>query len=210
MSAKVRIRVAPMLPYTQDFAKIPDGAAPSGWVNTQGKFLVKTIQGEKVLAKVNDKASPLFARGNAYLAEPGLRDYTIQCDVMGTQVGKDKPDIGVVVNRYTLMLQGNIQKLRIVSWPALPRVDETIDFPWGAGRWYTLKATTEKKGDKMVVKGKCWERGTPEPQNWSVELTDAYPNTEGAPALYGYVLGIPPAGGPGTEVYYANVRVSKN
>src|SRR5205085_4806208 len=52
-SAKVRVRVAPTLPYMQDFAKIPDGAAPSGWVNTQGKFLVKTVDGQKVLAKVN-------------------------------------------------------------------------------------------------------------------------------------------------------------
>jgi len=211
LSGKARVRVAPTLPYTQDFAKVPDGAYPGGWVNTQGKFLVKTLdKGEKVLAKVNDKASPLIARGNAYIGEPTLSDYTIQCDVMGTKVGGDMPDVGVVANRYTLMLQGNIQKLRLVSWSALPRVDETIEFAWQPGTWYSLKLTSEMKGGKMTLKGKCWPRDEKEPQKWTVELADAYPNTEGAPALYGYVLGIPPAGGPGTDIYYANVRVSKN
>jgi outer membrane protein assembly factor BamB len=207
---KARVRVAPTLPYSQDFAKVPDGAVPGGWVNTQGKFRVTTLKdGEKVLAKVNDKASPLIARGNAFIGMPGLRDYTIESDVMGTQVGTDMPDVGVVANRYTLMLQGNIQKLRIVSWSALPRVDSTVDFDWKPGTWYHLKLTAEVKGGKALVKGKCWPRGQDEPSNWTVTLTDAFPNEEGAPALYGYVTGIP-EGGAGTDIYYANVRITPN
>src|SRR5207245_1433384 len=63
--AKARVRVVPLLPYRQDFEKVPDGAVPGGWINTQGKFVVATINGNKVLRKVNNKASPLFARGNA-------------------------------------------------------------------------------------------------------------------------------------------------
>ena len=101
---------------------------PGGWVNTQGKFLVATVQGEKVLKKVNDKGSPLIARGNAYIGMPNLTNYTIECDVMGTQVGPDLPDMGIVANRYTLIMAGNIQKLRITSWDALPRIDKSIPF----------------------------------------------------------------------------------
>jgi hypothetical protein len=139
-----------------------------------------------------------------------MHDYTIECDVMGTQVGADLPDMGVVANRYTLYLAGNIQKLRLNTWSALPRVDRTIEFPWQANTWYRLKLTTEVKGGKALVKGKCWPRDQGEPESWTVELSDAYPNTEGSPALYGYVQGIPENGGTGTDVYYDNVRVTAN
>ncbi len=210
LTATVRVRVAPVLPYTQDFEKIADGGVPGGWVNTQGKFKVKTLKdGSKVLAKVNDKASPLLARGNAYMAMPGLSDYTVEADVMGTRVGGDLPDVGIGADRYTFYLAGNIQKLRLNSWSALPRVDRTIEFPWQPDTWYRLKLTSEVHGGKGVIKGKCWPRGKDEPKEWTIELHDAYPNIEGAPTLYGYVTGIP-EGGAGTEVYYDNVRVTPN
>jgi hypothetical protein len=202
--------VVPKLPYTPDFNKLPDGTVPGGWVNTQGKFKIVTLDGGKVLAKVNNNASPLISRGNAYIGTPDMHDYTIECDVMGTQVGKDMPDMGIVANRYSLYLAGNIQKLRLNTWSALPRVDRTIEFPWKPGTWYSLKLTTEVKGGKAVVKGKIWERGQAEPKKWTVELEDDYPNEVGAPALYGYVQGIPEGGGPGTDIYYDNVRITAN
>jgi outer membrane protein assembly factor BamB len=210
LTAQARVRVAPTLPYTQDFAKIPDGAVPGGWVNTQGKFLVATVPGgEKVLRKVNDKGSPLVARGNAYIGMPTLKNYTIESDVMGTKVGDDLPDMGVVANRYTLVLAGNIQKLRITSWDALPRIDRTINYPWQPNVWYRLKLTTEVNGDTAVVKGKCWQRGQPEPAEWTIHVSDSRANHEGSPALYGYVTGIPNVG-PGTDIFYAHVRVTPN
>jgi outer membrane protein assembly factor BamB len=223
LTGKARVRVAPTLPYEQDFSKVPEGAVPGGWVNTAGKFKVVTLKdGEKVLSKVNTIASPLIYRGNAYIGTPDMHDYTIECDVMGTavladvEVGGNKeksqvlPDVGVVANRYTLYLAGNIQKLRLSSWSALPRVDRTIPFAWQADKWYRLKLTAEVKGGKGLIRGKCWERGQSEPAQWTIELTDDFPNTEGAPALYGYAQGIPEGGGPGTEVYYDNVRITPN
>lgn len=206
---RARVRVAPVLPYTQDFSKVPDGAVPAGWVNTQGKFVVATVDGEKVLRKVNDKASPLIARGNAFIGLPTLKDYTIESDVSGTKVGTDLPDMGIVANRYSLILAGNIQKLRLVSWDALPRVDQTIPFKVEPGVWYRLKLTTDIKDGKGIIKGKAWDRTQPEPKDWTVELIDPRPIGEGSPALYAYVTGIlPPAAG--TEVYFDNVRITPN
>jgi outer membrane protein assembly factor BamB len=205
---RARVRVAPVLPYSQDFSKIPDGAVPGGWVNTQGKFLVKTVNGEKVLAKVNDKASPLIARGNAFIGLPTDKDYTIEADVQGAKVGDELPDMGVVANRYTLLLEGNIQRLRLVSWDALPRVDQTVPFNVEPDVWYRLKLTVEVQGDKGTIKGKAWPRDKSEPKDWLI-LHDPRPNTEGAPALYGYVKGITESH-PGTEVYFDNVRITAN
>ncbi len=209
LTAKARVRVAPKLPYKQDFEKIPDGAVPGGWVNTQGKFLVATVDGNKVLKKVNDKASPLLARGNAYIGLPTLKDYTIACDVMGTKKGDDLPDMGIVANRYTLSLAGNVQKLRIVSWDALPRIDQTISYPWQPKVWYRLKLTVEVEGDKAVVRGKVWPRDQKEPEAWTVEVTDSRPNREGSPALYGYVTGIL-EGQPGNDIFYDNLVITPN
>jgi outer membrane protein assembly factor BamB len=252
ISGTARVRVVPRLPYVEDFAKIPDGGVPPGWVNCAGKFLVASVSDgkdktNKVLRKVNDKSNPSFSRGNTYFGLPSMKDYTIEADLMGTKVlvkgkvaeeegkeaapegkgkkgaagGKEKepeagaegkeymPDMGIVANRYTLMLAGNIQKLRIVSWSALPRVDETISWAWKPGVWYRMKLTVETRGDTAVIRGKVWPRDQAEPAEWTIETTDSRPNTEGCPALYGYVTGITDVA-PGNDIYYDNVRVTSN
>src|SRR5262249_8317974 len=112
-------------------------------------------------------------------------------------------------NRYTLFLVGNTQQLRLVSWEAIPRIDQTISFPWKSGVWYTMKLTTIVKGDKAIVRGKVWPRGQPEPKDWTVELENPTPNREGAPGLYTYALGVA-EDEPGTAVHYMNVRVESN
>lgn len=208
LTARARVRVAPKYPYAQDFEKVPDGAVPGGWVNTQGKFYVKTLKdGNKVLAKVTDKASPLLARGNAYIGEPTDKDYIVQADLMGGKMGDDLPDMGIVVNRYTFMLAGKLQKLRLNSWDALPRLDRTIRFEWQPDTWYTMKLAFEAQGDKAVIRGKIWKKGEAEPDKWTIEVTDPVPVREGAPALYGYVTGIL-EGGHGTDIYYDNVSIT--
>jgi outer membrane protein assembly factor BamB len=209
LTGLARVRVAPLLPYTQDFSKVPEGRAPAGWANTQGKFVVEMKNGAKVLKKTNIIPSPLVARANAYIGMPDLTDYTIQADVMGTQKGKDVPDLGVVANRYTLKIEGETKGLRLVSWEAIPRIDKTIGTNWKPNVWYTMKLTVDVKGDKALVRGKFWERGKPEPKDWTVELEDPTPNREGSPALFALSTGID-AGSPGNEVFFANVSVTPN
>ncbi|MCS7045669.1 MAG: PQQ-like beta-propeller repeat protein, partial [Gemmataceae bacterium] len=204
---RARVRVAPVLPYFQDFEKVPDGAVPGGWVNAQGKFLVKTVAGEKVLAKVNDKASPLIAKGNAYITMPTTANYTIEADIMGQAAQNSLPKMGVVASRYTLYLEGNEGKLRLNSWEAIPRVDKTVPFAMEPGTWYRFKLSVETLGGKTSIKGKVWPRAAAEPEAWLV-LHDPRPNTEGSAALYGYVTGNTADGVLGTEIYYDNVRIT--
>jgi outer membrane protein assembly factor BamB len=210
LTAKARVRVPPRPPYREDFEKLPNGAVPGGWVNAQGKLLVTTMKdGNKVLKKVNNKASPLFARGIAFLGMPDLGDYTIQADVMGTKVNDNLPEMGIVANRYSLVLAGNVQKLRILSWDALPRVEETINWPWQPKVWYTMKLTVTVKGNKGLIRGKVWPAGEKEPEKWSIEFTDPRPDATGSPGLYGYVTGIVEEQ-PGTDIFYDNVSVMPN
>jgi outer membrane protein assembly factor BamB len=209
LTAHCRVRVVPKLPYAPDFSKVPLARTPAGWINTQGKFEVKAVGGRNVLAKRTDNANPLVARAYAFMGRPTMSDYTIEADVQGTAVGGDLPDLGIVANRYNLMLMGATQSLRIGSWENKPRVDKTIGFTWKPGLWYHMKLTTEITGTKALVRGKIWEREKDEPKEWTIEYTDETPNTEGSPALYGNATGILP-GKTGCEIYYDNVKVTPN
>jgi outer membrane protein assembly factor BamB len=209
LTGEARVRVAPTLPLAADFSKVPEGRTPGGWVNTQGKFAVVKEGDKSVLKKTATNASPLVARANAYIGTPNLTDYTIQADVMAKKVRDDMADAGVVANRYTLVLIGNTQTLRLISWDAIPRVDKTIAYPWKPGEWYTLKLTCEVQGDKAHVRGKVWERGQAEPKEWTVEFTDPLPNREGAPALFANATGIL-QGQTGAEAFFDNVKITPN
>src|SRR5262249_22573146 len=105
--ARARVRVVPQIPYAQNFDKIPPGGAPGGWVNTNGKFLVKQLPtGEIVLSKLNTDSRPPLARANAFITGPDATDYTIQADLFGTLVRGKQADMGLVNCRYTLVMAG--------------------------------------------------------------------------------------------------------
>jgi outer membrane protein assembly factor BamB len=211
LAARARVRVISHLPIHQDFEKVPEGRTPGGWVNCQGKFVVESKDGSKVLRKLANNASPLFARAYTYFGKPTWHDYTIQADVMGARKGENVSDVGIAANRYTLVLDGNKQELRIISWESSPhaRVDQTIPWPWKPDAWYTLKLTVDASGEKGHIRGKAWPRGEPEPKDWTIEVEDPIPNREGSPALYAYSIGIF-GNQPGADVYYDNVSVTPN
>jgi outer membrane protein assembly factor BamB len=211
LTAYARVRVAPILPYSPDFTRIPQGRTPGGWVNCQGKFSIATMNdGTIALKKRNDAPSPLVARAHAYIGLPTMTSYTIQADMQGSKLHADMPDMGVGANRYDLMLVGNTQQLRLVSWDALPRIDRTISYPWKPEVWYRLKLTVEVQDGKAIARGKVWPRDQEEPKEWTVKIEDPTPNTEGAPCLYGNSTGIQGPTKPGTEIWYTNVKITPN
>jgi outer membrane protein assembly factor BamB len=214
LKARARVRVAAQVPYEQDFEKVPLGAVPGGWVNTQGKFFVAELEGSKVLKKVTNNPAPPIARANAYITTPDATGYTIQVDVRAARVRNKLPDAGVVANRYTLLLDGKETAdeptaLRLRSWDAMPRIDVGVPFPWSEGKWYTLKLTVDLVEGKALVRGKAWLRGTPEPAKWSIEFSDPVPNRTGAAALYGYVPNATEEEA-GSDIYYDNLKLTPN
>jgi hypothetical protein len=219
LTGRARVRVAPTLPYSQDFSKVPVNRTPGGWGGAQGKFLVQVVGGKNVLAKNNTVASTLVAKANTYITMPdaGSGNYTIQADVQGSlKKGQYLPDMGLINCRYTLILTGIGQKdgvgqnLSLQSWDALPRIDQTVNFPWKPGTWYTMKLSVEQGGGKAVLKGKVWERGQAEPEKWTVEFVDPTPNGTGSPGLHGFSTDVGGPNDPGTEIYYDNVKVTPN
>lgn len=208
-TATARVRVEPRLPYTQDFNKLDNGYAPASWVNTQGKFFTITLKdGNKVLASNTKVSSPLVARANAYISGPQLTNYTIEADAMGGEANGNLPDIGVIANRYRLVLWGNKQDLRIDAWDAMPRVAVGTAAEMKPNVWYRLKLKVQIEGKQAKLFGKCWPRDQQEP-DWQLQFTDPNPNTSGSPALYRYATGHRDDN-PGTAVFFDNVRVTPN
>jgi outer membrane protein assembly factor BamB len=209
LKSRARVRVAPTLPYKQDFERVPVGAVPAGWVNAAGKYAVVDQSGNKVLKKLAESSNPAFSKANAYITAPNASDYTIQADVSATRVRGGLPDAGLVANRYSLVLRGGTGELRIVAWEALPRLQKDIPFPWKEGVWYTMKFTVEAHGDTAKVRGKVWPRGEKEPDAWTIEVEDPFPNREGSAALYGYSSNVL-EGEHGSEAFFDNVTITPN
>ena len=217
LTAKSRIRAAAALPFKPDFAKIPLGGAPGGWVNTQGKFLIVKDGEKQVLFKVNDNGAPPIAKANAYITPTTSKNYTIQADMKGGDVADGSfPDMGLLSHRYLFVLDGktdpekNKRQLRFVSWEARDRVNAAIDFDWKPKTWYTLKFIVEvdPTGKSSQLRGKIWEQGQPEPEKWTLEFKDTNPNTEGAAGLYGYISNANSV--PACTVHYDNVSIVPN
>ncbi|MCU0803136.1 MAG: hypothetical protein MUD11_15480 [Rhodobacteraceae bacterium] len=211
------VRQVPKLPYMQDFEKVPENAVPGGWVNSAVKFQTRTVEGQKVLVKTATNPNPLAARANAFISTPDWKEYTIQCDMMAKRVKDQIGDMGVVANRYSLYLQGDLQQFRLVSWGGLLRIDQTISYPWTDNVWYTLKLTVTQQGDDALVRGKIWLKDQPEPAEWTLEVVDKAPNLNGAAGIYGRVppgsieMGAKPADTkPGAEMYFDNLKITPN
>jgi outer membrane protein assembly factor BamB len=221
LTARARVRVAPKIPVTEDFEKVPEGGVPAGWINLSGKFVVVTQDGQKVLKKLADNPNPLLARAAAYIGLPTMRDYTIEADLMGSLKKRGlveyMPDMGVINCRYSLVLDGSKQRLLLRTWEANRltdpdiggRVAKKLDFSWKPGVWYRIKFRVAVEGNKAILQGKVWPRDEQEPENWTIQAEDPVPNVEGSPALYAYATGIT-AASAGAEIFYDNVKVIPN
>jgi outer membrane protein assembly factor BamB len=211
LQASARVRVAPRVPFEVDFETHELGSIPAGWIGVAGKTRVVEREGGRVLKKLAEKPSVPFTRIRGYMAEPQRSGYTVQADLLGAPKGKRfKPDMGVINSRYTFIMRGMAQGLRIVSWSPVPRIQKDVPFEWQTDVWYTVKfEVSPAEGKKAQVRAKVWPRDSTEPEEWHVELVDDYPNTAGSPGLYGYSTGTTSKSN-GTEIFYDNIRVTRN
>jgi len=72
-----------------------------------------------------------------------------------------------------------------------------------------MKFSVALEDGKGHLRGKVWPRGQDEPEDWTIELIDPFPNTEGSPGLYGFSPGTT-SKSKGPEVFYDNYEVFPN
>ena len=198
LEASARVRLVGRLPFSEDFEGIEIGEGPADWVGLWVKAKVQEVEGAgKVLVK--PKPARGVPRANFYVGFSGMSGYTVQADMLATEKGRRKADMGLVNSGYILDLQGNHQRLQVRSWSAELRMAKTLDFSWETNTWYTMKMRVDQEGEKAVIRGKVWKRGEEEPAAWSITAEDPHPIPSGSPGLYGYSP---------VDIYYDNLLVT--
>ena len=184
VNGEARARVAHALPWKEEFTSFADGALPPGWVNAQaGKLTVVTLDGQKVLQKAPDDT--ILKRARVFFGPTDLSDYTFMADVRAPERRRQMADVGITAQRYSLVLYGTSQQLKIEPWE--PETARTVKAPfeWKPDTWYRLKIRVENMTEGRVrVQGKAWPVGQPEPAAWMVERIDPIGNRSGAPGLF--------------------------
>lgn len=194
LTAFVRGRVLPSLPYQEDFEgfdltvdhavdKVKFSYPPLPWIGGRLKWEVREQDGSQVLAKTLDRI--LFQRSVTYIAGPDLKNYTFQADVMTDGSRRVKSVVGLINQHYLITLVGPSNRMEVSS--NQERLKESVPFPVKANQWYTLKTRIDISPDGSgVVRGKAWKRGEPEPDAWTIEVKHKVAHTVGAPGLYGF------------------------
>lgn len=195
------VRVFPPLPWSETFDSMAVNTLPPTWVNTNLKFTVRDVNGNKVLVKTTEGSS-LLSRARAYLGPSDFSNYTVEADVSATQKRRQQGDAGVIAQRYVLALYGNSQMLHLEPWQPETARTVTGPFAWKPDTWYRLKLEVENLPDgKVRARGKAWPASETEPSAWMLERIDPIPNRQGAPGIFGNAL---------AEIYFDNLKVYSN
>ncbi len=212
-------RVLPGLPIKQDFDSFalsetttnsiepptPFAYPPLPWIGARFKFEVREHDGNKCLVKTID--NKFFQRATVFLGDPSLKNYTIEADVMSDGNKRKMSEVGIINQRYLIVLKGNEQKLEINSnleRLRVPAMSEPSNFKWSPNLWYHLKARVDLAADGSgVVRAKAWKKSEPEPQTWTLEVPHRHAHQNGCPGLYGFAP-------QDMRVYIDNVNVTAN
>ncbi|HKP73276.1 MAG TPA: PQQ-binding-like beta-propeller repeat protein [Pyrinomonadaceae bacterium] len=201
ISGAARVRIIPPLPWSENFDALAANSVPPTWVSMTLKFAVRDIEGNKVLVKTTEGSS-LLTRTRAYMGPSNLSDYTIEADVFATTKRRQQGDVGVIAQRYALVLYGNAQTLHIEPWQPETKRTVTVPFAWKPDTWYRMKLMVENLPDgKVRARGKVWAANESEPAAWLIERVDPLPNRQGSPGIFGNAL---------AEIFFDNVKVTPN
>jgi outer membrane protein assembly factor BamB len=208
ITGTMRARVLPDIPLSIDFEKnelgfmtdkppvpaIPNALEPPtafaypplAWNAARFRFEVRKAPGadeNKALCKTID--NKLFQRGQIFIGRPDAKAYTVSMDVLSEGNKRKMSEIGMINQRYLVVLKGNSQELEISS--NQERLRHTVRFPWTPNEWYTIKSRVDvdAKGSG-VIRAKAWKKGDAEPDAWTIEFAHKIAHANGAPGLFSF------------------------
>jgi outer membrane protein assembly factor BamB len=186
LTGEARARVVRPLPWNETFDSIAEKSVPPGWVNAAGPLgplAVVALDGQKVLEKT--PTNTLFKRGRVFIGPVEWSNYTMQADVRAPTRRRMMADVGVTVQRYSLVLYGTTQRLKLEPWEPETQRSVVVPFSWKPDAWYTLKLRVENLPNGQVrARGKAWPAGDAEPAAWQIDKTDPIGNRQGAPGFF--------------------------
>ncbi len=198
VTGQARVRVIPALPWSMDFEGVK--ATPAWWISNT-KASPKELDGATFLVRPRDDT--VGRRTKFLMGKPDWSDYTVEVDVRGVEMRRQRGDVGIINQRYILMLFGNNQKIELQPWQAANEMTVSVDkFDWPVNTWYRMKLRVQNRPDgTTLVQGKVWPSAAAEPAAWTIEKVDTIPHRAGAPGLYGDGI---------SDVHFDNFKVYRN
>lgn len=208
LEGKARIRVVPPLPWSWDFNQLED--VPLTWIGGRVRYVLRDVGGERIMVKVDSiptrpgqPDTKLGTRSQLWMGPIDMANYTIQADVQLSEKDGKVPDAGLINSRYTMTLMGEAQEVRIESWVSHDKRHQVrVPIELEAGKWYTVKFSVTPGDGDALTQGKVWPKGEPEPNAWTLQVTDTAPNLHGSPGLFGNTSD--------AEAYLDNISVTQN
>lgn len=201
LTGQARVRVIEPAPWTWDFDNATSEAPPAWWVGAPTKVFQRTVDGVgQVLVRPRDET--VGRRAKVFFGQPNLAGFTVEADVRGREQRRQRGDVGLITERYGLVLFGNGQKLELHPWQAADEMTTRVDFKWDADRWYRMKLRVDHQKDGTArVRGKVWAADAAEPDAWTIEKIDPIPHVMGSPGIYADGI---------SDVYFDNLKVYRN
>jgi outer membrane protein assembly factor BamB len=198
VTGQARVRVIPALPWAIDFEGMK--ATPPWWISNL-KGSPRELEGNTALVRPRDDT--VGRRTKFLMGKPDWSDYTVEVDVRGVEMRRQRGDVGIINQRYILMLFGNNQKIELQPWQAANEMTVSVEnFTWPVNTWYRMKLRVQNRPDgSTLVQGKVWPAADAEPSAWTIEKVDKIPHRAGAPGLYGDGI---------SDVFFDNFKVYRN
>jgi outer membrane protein assembly factor BamB len=200
LTGYIKGRILPGLPLKVDFENVelsnmttntiePATAfnfPPLPWNSARFRFEVRQAPGEggtKALTKTID--NKLFQRGQVFFGHPDTKNYTIEADVMTEGNRRKMSEVGVINQRYIIVLKGNSQELEINS--NQERIKVAVPFKWAPNEWFHIKSRVDVAADGTgMVRAKAWKKGEAEPAAWTIEVPHKHAHHNGSPGLFSF------------------------
>ena len=157
---------------------------PLAWNGARFRFEVRKAPGEgSNLALCKSIDNKLFQRGQVFIGHPDMKNYTIEADVLTEGNKRKMSDIGLINQRYLVVLRGNAREMELSS--NLERIKEVKPFTLTPNEWYRMKVRVDvEKDGSGTVRAKAWKKADPEPAEWTLEFKHASAHKNGAPGFF--------------------------
>ena len=155
------------------------------WVNAGGPLgPLAVCHGRRTEGSEKTPTNTLFKRGRIFIGPVEWSNYTMQADVRAPTRRRMMADVGITVQRYSLVLYGTTQRLKLEPWEPETQRTVAMPFAWKADAWYTIKLRVENRPRPFRARGKAWPAGEAEPTAWQIDKTDPIGNRQGAPGFF--------------------------
>jgi hypothetical protein len=126
----------------------------------------------------------------------------VEADVLSEGTRRKMSEVGLINQRYIVVLKGNAQELEVNS--NQERLKVAVPFRWSPNVWYRLKARVDvEAAGGGVIRAKAWKRDEPEPAAWTIEVPHPTAHRSGSPGLFAFTP-------QEQRAYLDNLKVTSN